>query len=118
MKWKQKGCKQANKEMGKFDYTLWYGTSEHDIYQVQGLIQNRRVERRSQANCTNRDGHYISNEQLCFGSIKAARRYVIKHREWLIEDYKKRNAGRVPKLVKIMSWRKVRKDNVTISLEE
>ena len=116
MKWKQKGCKQGNKEMGKFDYTLWYGPSEEDVYQVQGLIRNRPVKRRSQANCQDGKGNYISHEQLCFGSIKAARRYVIKHRGWLIEDYKRRNAGRRPRLVKIMSWRRVRKDNVTIKL--
>lgn len=115
MKWKQKGCKQANKEMGKFDYTLWYGPSHHDIYQVQGLIRNRRVERRSQANAQDH-GHFVSHEQLCFGSIKAARRYVLKHRQWLINDYKHRNAGREPKIVKIYSWRKVRKDNVTMYL--
>ena len=116
MKWKQKVCKQSNKEMGKFDYILWYGISEHDYYQVPGLIRNRPVKRRSQANCQNR-GDYISHEQLCFGSIKAAYRYVMKHRDWLIEDYRNRNAGRTPRLVKILSWRKVRKDNVTILLE-
>ena len=116
MKWKQKGCKQANKEMGKFDYTLWYGPSEEDIYQVQGLIRNRPVKRRSQANCQDGKGNYISNEQLCFGSIKAARRYVMKHRDWLIEDYKRRNAGRRPRLAKIMSWRRVRKDNDIICI--
>lgn len=116
MKWKQKGCKQANKEMGKFDYILWYGPFEDDIYQVQGLIRNRPVKRRSQANCQNREGNYVSHEQLCFGSIKAARRYVLKHRDWLIEDYKRCNAGHTPRVVKIMSWRSVRKDNITIKL--
>lgn len=116
MKWKQTGCKQANKEMGKFDFNLWYGTSEGDYYQVQGLIRNRPVKRRSQANAQDRKGNYVSNEQLCFGSIKAARRFVLKHRNWLIEDYKSRNAGRRPRLVKILSWRGVRKDNITIKL--
>lgn len=115
MKWKQTGCKQANKEMGKFDYTLWYGPSIKDLYQVQGLIRNRRVKRRSQANCQNR-GDFISHEHLCFGSIKAARRFVLKHHQWLIDDYKWRNANREPKMVGIFSWRKVRKDSVYIKL--
>lgn len=116
MKWKQKGCKQANKEMGKFDYTLWYGTSEHDYYQVQGLIRGRRVKRRSQANCQDREGHYISSEQLCFGSVKAARRWVLKHQEWLIMDYRNRNGGRKPKFVKIIPWRGRRNKDMTIPL--
>lgn len=118
MKWKQKSCKQANKEMGKFDYTLWYGPSERDCYQVQGLIRNRRVERRSQANCQDRNGNFVSNEQLCFGSIKAARRFVVKHADWLIEDYRCRNAGRTPRVVIVMSWRKTRKHEMVITLPE
>ena len=116
MKWKQKGCKQANKEMGKFDYTLWYGPVVEDIYQVQGLIRNRPVKRRSQANAQNGQGCYVSHEELCFGSIKAARRFVRKNKDWLIEDYRNRNAGRTPNVVVIMSWRRVRKDNVIINL--
>lgn len=116
MKWKQKSCKQANKEMGKFDYNLWYGVSEHDYYQVQGLFRGRRVERRSQANCQDRNGNFISHEQLCFGSVKAARRWVLKHHDWLIEDYQKRNAGRTPKFVKIIPWRGRRNKAMTIML--
>lgn len=116
MKWKQKDCKQANREMGKFDYILWYGPSINDVYQVQGLIRNRRVSSRKQANCQDRNGNYISNEQLCFGSIKAARRFVKKHRDWLITDYMTRNAGKKPNLIIVMSWRTVREDHVTIPL--
>lgn len=116
MRWKQKSCKQANKEMGKFDYILWYGTSENDYYQVQGFFRTYRVERRSQANCQDRDGNPISYEQLCFGSVKAARRWVLKHREWLVEDHKKRNAGDTPKLVKIIPWRGRKNEMMTIIL--
>ena len=116
MRWKQKGCKQANKEMGRFDYILWYGTSEQDYYQVQGLIRGRRVERRSQANCMDSHRNPISHEQLCFGSVKAARRWVLKHRKWLIEDYKRRNAGDAPKFVKIIPWRGRRNEVMTITL--
>lgn len=106
MKWKQSIiCKQANKEIGKYDYLLWYGTSEDDYYQVQGLFRQRRVKRRSQANCQDRNGNFISYEQLCFSSIKAARRYVLNHREWLINDYQRDNAGRKPRIVKIIPWR-------------
>lgn len=116
MKWKQKGCKQANKEMGKFDYTLWYGICEADCYQVQGLIRNRPVKRRSLANAQDYDGNFISHEQLCFGSIKAARRYVCKHKQWLIDDYAKRNAGRKPQYVIVLPWRNARKNRLVVKL--
>ena len=105
MKWKQKGCKQANREMGKYDYLLWYGVSEHDYYQVQGLFRDRTVARRSQANCQIAAGKFVSHEQLCFGSRRAAHRYVIKHREWFVVDYANRNNGCTPKFVKIIPWR-------------
>lgn len=89
--------------MGKFDWVLWYGTRRDDCYQVQGLVRLTPADR-PYANCIDRNNKYVRYEQLTFQSRKAAYRYIVKHMQWLVDDYNKRNSTRC-QMIMATQWR-------------
>ena len=106
MKYKQ------DEHQTKYDYALWYGTVNHHGrfrgYLVQGLIRNRPVATRKECNCVNKKtGQLISNETLCFGSRKAAARYIRKHYNEMRVDYNKRHAASNPDITHVAAYRHV-----------
>ena len=91
--------KQAEHQT-KYDYTLWYGhinqfqPNLRKFYSVQSLIRHRVVATRKECNCVrHKTGELISLEDLCFGSRKAAARYIRKHFREINEDHCRRNHG-------------------------
>ena len=90
-------------KMGKFDWVLWYGSFRDDCYQVQGLFRNVPADR-AHANMIDLDDNYLRAEQLTFQSRKAAYRYIVKHMQWLVDDYNKRNSTRC-QMIMATQWR-------------
>lgn len=104
MKYKQ------DEKQTKYDYTLWYGNVNHHARfrgpSVQYLIRNRPVATRKECNCVNKKtGQWISNEELCFGSRKAAARYIRKHSKEIIDNYEKKHSGSCPPITHVAAFR-------------
>ncbi len=89
---------------GKYDWVLWSGDFRDQCVQIGGLIRNIPCDK-AHANCIDSNHNYLRHEQLTFQSRKAAVRWVRNHKKWIVEDYKKRNAGRKARWVMATQWR-------------
>lgn len=107
MKYKIQGstnkCAIKHLEIDKYDWILWYGPEKDQCYQIQGLFRSVPTDQ-AHANCIDTNSRYLRAEQLTFQSRKAVVRWVRKHKEWIINDYKLRNAGRLPHWVMATHW--------------
>lgn len=107
MKYKiQSACdKQALLHLiaGKYDWVLWSGEEKDQCVQIGGLFRNTYADRKH-SNCVDYDNRYFRSEQLTFQSRKAAVRWVRKHKDFIVEDYKKRNNRRIPHSVMVAQW--------------
>lgn len=97
--------KQAirHRVMGKYDWTIWSGTERDQCVQIAGLFRNAVCDG-AHSDCVDYEGHHFRHEQLTFQSRKAAARWIRKHKDWIIEDYQKRCAGRVPSWAMAAQW--------------
>lgn len=108
MKYKIKSSngKQALSRLieGKYDWVLWSGVYRDECVQIAGLIRKIICDE-AHANCIDSNHNYLRHEQLTFQSRKAAARWIRKHKEWIVEDYKKHHCGRKPCWAAATQWR-------------
>lgn len=107
MKYKVKSSsnKQALEHlvMGKYDWILWSGQYKGECTQIGDLFRYVPVDR-AHANCVDSNNNYLRSEQFTLQSRKAAVRYVRKHKQEIIDWYKKRNGGKRPYWVMVSRW--------------
>lgn len=96
-------CAIKHLVMGKYDWTIWSGEEKDQCVQIGGLFRNTYTDRKH-SDCVDYDNRYFRREQLTFQSRKAAARWVRKHKDFIVEDYKKRNNGRIPHSVMVAQW--------------
>lgn len=85
------------------DWVLWSGDYKDQCVQIAGLFRDTPCDARH-SDTVDYDGNHYRYEQLTFQSRKAAARWIRKHKAWIIEDYKKRHCGRVPRWTMAAQW--------------
>lgn len=107
MKYKVKSTSGKNAleriRIDEYDWILWYGSDLDDFYQVQSLIRYVPTDK-AHANCISENNEYLRAEQLTFQSKKAALRYILKHKDYIQNDYMTRNAGKRCSCVIAEKW--------------